>query len=421
MKISFDRFIDAVERRGIKLQRNGSEFYAEGLPCAFCGDEDHEPTKKVGDKVVANTLDRVRLLPVSSTYPKGHWFCRRCGYGGKRPDRGNNDGIDFLQRYCGMSFVDAYRTVTGENPPDRPLQGRNGTATRTSGQTAGANASFPPAKEARELRIQRNPWPCPSWTAKAAVLCCELDHRVNEFSAERMAEARRYIEEGRGIRLDVAPVLGVYWNPADKWEDPAQWGLKREKKLFIPRGIVIAIHRRTAAPWESGPWIVGLLVRRSNPSGESDKLRWVPFRDDGAGPDEPKIRTMVLGSLRAKGCPCILMEAALDACVVFQECGAEVAVISTNGATYPVDDDAAEMLKAASRLWAWPDADSAGMDAYRRWKKAFPSMELIEMPQDTEGRPWAKDATGLISERRRRPSCPTVRQILAGAGVVANG
>lgn len=406
LKTSFDRFTEAVERRGIELRRSGSEFYAVDLPCAVCGREGAENSRE--------PLDRVRLEPASANWPKGHWFCHHCGAW--------NDGVDFLTRYCGMPFVDAYRAVTGENPPDRPLhRRRNGTATKTPSQTVGANASFPPAQEARELRIQRNPWPCPSWTAKAAVLCCELDHRVHDFDARRMDEAWQYIEEGRGIRLDVAPVLGVYWNPADRYEDPRLWGLRRGKKLFIPKGIVIALHRRTVAPWEAGPWIVGLLVRRAEPSGESDKLRWVPFRDDGAGPDEPKIRTMVLGSMNAKGCPCIVMESALDAVLVFQECGAEAVVISTNGATYPLDEDAAGMLKAASRSWAWPDADEAGMNAFRRWKKTFPDLELIEMPQDAEGRPWAKDATGLVQERRRRPSCPTVRQILAGAGVVAHG
>lgn len=410
----FDRFVEAIERRGARMRPTASGFRAVGLACPRCGDKGHDPDR---------TLDRVRVFPFEDKHGRwrGRWFCNSC--------KATGDDVQFMED-SGLSFPDAYRTIFGENPPDRPMRrARNGGARRTATPpmgkaTAGAQAgkaNSSPAREARGWRIQRNPWPCPSWTAKAAVLCCELDHRVHDFDSRRMDEAWQYIEEGRGIRLDVAPVLGVYWNPADKWEDPAQWGLKREKKLFIPRGIVIAIHRRTAAPWESGPWIVGLLVRRSDPSGEADKLRWVPFRDDGAGPDEPKIRTMVLGSLRAKGCPCIVMESALDAVLVFQECGAEAVVISTNGAEYPLDEDAAGMLQAASRVWAWPDADGAGMEAYSRWKRTFPGMELIEMPQDAEGRPWAKDATGLVQERRRRPSCPTVRQILAGAGVVAHG
>lgn len=404
MTTSFDRFIDAVERRGVELRRSGSEYFAAGFPCPSCGREGFTgPDCK---------LDRVRLAPAGERWPLGHWFCHHCH------ERGT--GVHFLWKVLGVPYVEAYEAVTGYPPPDRPMQrNRNGSAGRTASQPAGREIP-PPAREARGWRIQQNPWPCPAWQAKASALCCELDHRVNDFDARRMDEARRWIEEGRGIRLDVAPVLGIFWNPADRYEDPALWGVKRERKIFVPRGICLFLHRRIYPPWESGPYIVGLLVRRANPSGDADKLRWVPFRDDDAGPEMPKIRTMLLGMTKAKGCPCIVMESALDAAVVFQEAQAEVAVISTNGATYPLDADCAEMLASASRAWAWPDADEAGMNAFRRWKKAFPSLELIEMPKDAEGRPWAKDATGLVQERRRRPSCPTVRQILAGAGVVAH-
>lgn len=409
MTTSFDRFIDAVQREGFELKRAGEEYYARDTPCPECGSSGSRD---------GGEMDRVRLFPADPTTAgrrRGRWYCHHCGAKG--------DGVDFLMRFCGKPFPDAFRAVTGENPPDRPMQrGRKGGATPPMGkvaavpQTAGASSS--PAKEAGDWRIRQNPHPCPAWQAKAAVLCCELDHRLNDFDARRMLEASRWIEEGRGIRLNAAPVLGIYWNPADRWEDPVRWGLKREKRLFIPRGIVIALHRRTRPPWEASPYIVGLLVRRSDPSGEADKLRWVPFRDDGAGQDFPKIRTMVLGLL---GMPVVLMESALDAALVFQECEATVAVVATCGATYPLDDDAAEFLRRAPRSWAWPDADDAGAEAFRRWKKAFPSLELISMPKDGAGRYWAKDATGLVPECRRRPSCPTVRQVLAGAGVVAHG
>ena len=399
---STDRFIDAVERRGVELRRSGSEYIALGQPCPACGSEGHTGREP---------LDRVRLEPASAKWPKAHYWCHRCGAW--------NDGVDFLMRAFGMSFPDAYRAVTGEAPPDRPMQRKcRETQRPRRGVPQTATPNSLPAKEERALKIQRNPLPCPAWMARSTALACEMDDRLAGAGAEYLADARRYIEDGRGIDLEWGADMGIYWNPRDRYEDPARWGLKREKKLFIPRGICIFLHRRTVPPWEGDPWIVGLLVRRANPSSEADKLRWVPFRDDDAGQDEPKIRTMVLG---LRGWPVVMLESALDAALAFQECWGTVAVVATCGASYPLDKDAAIMLKAAPKIWAWPDADKAGMDAFRRWKKAFPSLELIEMPKDAEGRPWAKDATGLISERRRRPECPTVRQILAGAGVVAHG
>ena len=406
----FDRFVEAIERRGAELRPTASGFRAVGLPCPKCGADGHDPDKP---------LDRVRLFPFEDNHGRrrSRWFCNSC--------KATGDDVAFMEAN-GMSFYDAYVAVMGEAPPDRPMsRNRNGRATgirKGDPQTVKPeNANSFPAREAREWRIRQNPWPCMAWMARATALCCELDHCHGDVGERHVAEALRWIEEGRGIRLDVAPTLGVYWNPRDRWEDPAVWGLKREKKLFIPKGVVIAQHRRTRPPWEASPWIVGLLVRRAEPSGDADKLRWVPFRDDGAGPEMPKIRTMLLGMTTAKGCPCIVMESALDAALVFQECGAEAAVIGMNGADYPLDEDCAEMLRSASRVWAWPDADTAGAEAFQRWRRAFPAMELIDMPKDAEGRPWAKDATGLISERRRRPSCPTVRQILAGAGVLGHG
>ena len=404
----FDRFVEAIERRGAELRPTASGFRAVGLPCPKCGADGHDPDKP---------LDRVRLFPFDDNHGRrrSRWFCNTC--------KSTGDDVSFMEA-CGMSFYDAYVAVMGEAPPDRPMsRNRNGSAMERCRERAKKTeaADSSPAREAREWRIRQNPWPCAEWMAKATALCCELDHCHGEVGERHVAEARRWIEEGRGIQLDVAPTLGIYWNPRDRYEDPKLWGLKRAKKLFVPKGVVIAQHRRTCPPWEAGPWIVGLLVRRAEPSGDADKLRWVPFRDDGAGPEMPKIRTMLLGMTTAKGCPCIVMESALDAALAFQESGAEAAVISTNGADYPLDEDCAEMLASASSAWAWPDADAAGMDAFRRWKKAFPSLKLIEMPKDAEGRPWAKDATGLVQERRRRPECPTVRSILESAGVVAHG
>ena len=424
MTTPFESFVEAVERDGARLKAVGSGFHAVGLPCPECGARDHEEWKSNSDgNRIRNELDRMRLSKFTDKdgRERGGWFCNKC--------EAKGDDVRYMMLAHGMSFYDAHVAIMGCPPPDRPMQrNRSNGSSRPQRPRKGDDqtetperAGFQHAQEDRDLRIQRNPWPCMEWTARAAALCCELDPRRDGIGERHLAEAYKYIEEGRGIRLDVAPVLGVYWNPADKFEDPARWGLKRAKKLFIPRGIVIAMHRRFYPPWESSPYIVGLLVRRANPSGNDDKLRWVPFRDDDAGQDEPRIRTMLLGMTTAKGCPCIVMESALDAALAFQECGAEAAVISLNGADYPLDADCAEVLASASRIWAWPDADDKGMAAFRRWKKAFPSMELIEMPKDAEGKPLAKDATGLVPVCRTRPDTPTVRQILAGAGVVAHG
>ncbi len=394
-----DRFLEAVERSGVEVRRSGSEFYAVDLACAFCGREGVENQR--------NPLDRVRLFAVDEDragYRRGRWFCHHCQECG--------DGVDFLMRYCGMSFPDAFRAVTGHEPPERPMQGREKRQAQKPSQAAGMRTQ---AAKAQEWRIRRNPAPNMEWQAQARVLTMRLDLRFNDAGADRIAEARHWIEEGRGIRLNNAPVFGVFWNPADRFEEPARWGLQRERKLFIPKGIVIAMTRYRYGPHCESGSIVGLLVRRAEPSGEQDKLRWVPFRDDDEGAERPKTRTMVLGF---KGQPVVVMESALDAALVYQETQGRVAVVSTCGATYPLDEDAAEFLREAPALWGMPDADQPGLAAFRRWRGAFPKMRQIFMPREAGGSPVAKDATALFTLNRTRPELPTVRQILEKQGVL---
>lgn len=392
-----DRFLDAVARRDVELRPSGNEYIARGVPCLRCGAEGHTGREP---------LDRVRLSPVSTQWPKGHWFCHRC--------RANNDGIDFLCHGLGMTFRDAHIAVLGYPPPDRPFRGRRGRAP-TAEQ---AQAPSLPKRQSAEggavaWRVQDNPWPCPAWTGEAMALIQRLDFRNGLADGRAEAEARQAIEQGRGIRLNNAPAFGVYWNPADRFEPAGMWGLKRAKKLYIPKGILIALLRYRWGPWCESPTVVGLLVRRAVAGPDGCRLQWVPFRDDDS--TMPKTRTMVLGEL---GQPVVVTESALDAALVYQEAQARVAVVSTCGATYPLDADAAAMMREAPKLWAWPDADEAGAHAFRRWCGAFPAMRPIAMPAGPDGRPAAKDPTELARLCRGNAALPTVKDILQTQGVI---
>ena len=408
MTTPFDRFVEAVERNGARLKPNpGKGFRAVDLPCPECGSRDHEEwkTNSDGDRI-RNDLDRMRLFRFVDKQgrERGGWYCNKCGEKG--------DDVLYMEKAYGMSFYDAHVAIMGCPPPDRPMQGRERRQAQTLCPSKGVRAQTP---EQQKWRIRRNPAPNGEWQAQARLLTMRLDLRFNDAGADRIAEARHWIEEGRGIRLSNAPVFGVFWNPADKFEEPAKWGLLRERKLFIPKGIVIAMTRYRYGPHCESGSIVGLLVRRAEPSGEQDKLRWVPFRDDDDGPERPRTRTMVLGF---KGQPVVVMESALDAALVYQEAQGCVAVVSTCGATYPLDEDVAEFLKEAPALWAMPDTDQPGLAAFRRWRGAFPKMRQIFMPREAGGSPVAKDATELFRLNRTRPELPTVRQILEKQGVL---
>jgi hypothetical protein len=240
-----------------------------------------------------------------------------------------------------------------------------------------------------------------------------LDFRNGIADGRAEAEARRFIEDGRGIRLNNAAAFGVYWNPADRFEPPSLWGLKRAKKLYIPKGILIALLRYRWGPWCESPTVAALLVRRAVTGPNGERLQWVPFRDDDS--TLPKTRTMLLGEA---GLPVVVTESALDAALVYQEAQARVAVVSTCGATYPLDADAAAVMREAPALWAWADADEAGAQAFRRWRGAFPAMRPIAMPAGPDGRPVAKDPTELARLCRENAGLPTVKDILQEQGVI---
>ncbi len=469
MYFGSDGFLRAVESHGVSLREaagwGGDEWIAEDGYCPAChGREAGQrmlTSRQKNRGAKANEPDRVRLFPVDAgklSRRNGHWYCHRC--------EANGDGIDFLRRRFGLSFVDAFKAIHGMPPPDRqgwksaPPKGRASPATARpepaatfpmGGQTTPPKtmrgtppaakqaplrqASLPPAPEAKTAepwRIQANPWPCMEWEAQARVLACKLDPLNRDCvgasyvqGRRALEEARAQIEQGRGIPLEVASACGVYWNPvSDLFFPSSAWGLKRktidratgeekEAKLWVPRGIVIALTRyRYERHTESGT-IVGLLVRCADPEVTGCKLRWVPFRDDGS--DLPRTRTMVLGMA---GQPAVVTESALDAVLLYYQSEGRLAAVSTCGAAYPLDEDAAELLRSAPRLWAWPDADEAGREAFAKWRRAFPAMQAIHMPKGADGMPAAKDPTELARLSKAHPELPTVRQILETQGVL---
>ena len=447
-----DGFLRAVERHGVSLRQAQGWGVEEDGYCPEChgrGGAERELTARQRKRgAEANRPDRVRLFPVDpAKAPRrnGHWFCHKC--------EANGDGIDFLRRRFGLSYVAAYTEIHGTPPPDRqgwksaPPKGR-GSAGRASPATArpAPAATFPmsgqttppktkpatlpslspapEAKTAEQWRIQANPWPCMEWQAQARLLAIRLDPLNSHCVAtsyvrgrRALEEARAQIERGRGIPLEVASACGVYWNPVSDLFIPAgAWGLRRASKLWVPRGIVIALTRGSVPHGDSDGHCVGLLVRCADPDVTGCKLRWVACRDDDS--PLPRTRTLILG--RA-GQPAIVTESALDAVLLYHLSEGRLAAVSTCGAAYPLDEDAAELLRSAPSLWAWPDADKAGQEAFAKWKGAFPTMQAVSMPKGADGRAVAKDPTELarLHNGAHPAGLPTVRQILETQGVLS--
>ncbi len=438
-----DGFFNALERRGLQLVYAGwskepDEHYIVGGDCPHCHREGANPDPR-------HKGDRVKVFPIDSTRrgreETGHYFCRHCGAHG--------DGVAFIMAYFNLPKSElpaVYYEITGKRLPDRKgwvqkgkqVQARPCSMTKPEQQaqrqpepnTVPELVHMPrtsPAKSLVQLesvqqkswRVRHNPYPNPQWMDCAALLAWRLHPTLYlPDNQAGLAEARHWIEENRGINLDFAANCGVYWNPVARnlsRSQCAMWGLNREW-IGIPRGIVIMQQRHffNDMPY-CGAEIVGMQVRLAVPQANGNRLMWMPWRNEGE--DVPGVRSLALG---LKGLPVVVTESALDAVLVLQDAGGwnAIAVVSPCGASYALDEDATEWLKDAPEIWAFPDADAAGEEAFIKWQTAFPKMRKIEMPSGQDGKPIAKDPTDLARMNRTRNDLPTVRQILKKHGVI---
>lgn len=428
-----DRFFTAIERHGGALfkpagSRDPSEMCVEGGDCPNC--------HRAGADERAHVADRLRVFAVDAYKrgrARGHWFCHRC--------RENGDGVDFIMRYFRLpksEWASVYEEVTGERPPDRqdwvPRAGqvpaRASSTTRPVTRPELQPAAEPEVMPAQQVQpeparsaswaVRPNPYPNVNWTAKATVLACRLHPAEYRAGDQALAEARHWLEEERGIKLEFAADCGIFWNPRPvslSRTQCAEWGLDWSW-IGIPKGVVIMqqryCHNVTPADLLESAYPVGMQVRLAVPKPNGNRLMWIPWRNDGQ--DVPGVRSLALG---LRGLPVVVTESALDAVLVLQEAGGwdKLAVVSPCGAAYALDEDAAKWLRQAPEIWAWPDADEAGEQAFRRWQRTFPNMQKIEMPKDADGKPVAKDPTDLAKQCRQNPNLPTVRQILKKNGV----
>lgn len=270
----------------------------------------------------------------------GAYLCRQCGVVG--------DGIQFLREFLGMSYPEACGAL-GLMPRDvRPSFSAGGKLPRHSGTrpalsrhiaaaapVSPAPATLPPAR----------------WREAAAAFLAECQRGL-ETSVEAVLALT-----GRYLTPDTARACGLGWNPRDRYEFREAWGLEPaagRDKMLLPRGLLIATRRRSG--------VVGLTVRCPDDRPEGRPKYWqvsgsanLPF---------------VAGR---SGLPVVLLESALDACLVWAESRGQCAAVGFMGSTKPPDADTAVFIAAAPVIIGSPDNDDAGRAAWQRWNRAFPA------------------------------------------------
>lgn len=339
------------------------ESFKSKSPCELAG-----PCPRCGGR------DRFLVWPKR---PRGGaYLCRGCGAQG--------DGIEFLREFMGLSYLEACSALGLTPKSNRASFPARGTSLRHSGtrpalsRRAAAPQVFPstPPPASAEL-------PPAHWREAAAAFLAGCQRGL-ETSVEAVLALT-----GRYLTPDTARACGLGWNPADRYERRDAWGLspvEGREKLLLPRGLVIATRRRSG--------VVAVTVRCPDDRPEGRPKYWqvagscnVPF---------------VAGRF---GLPVVLLESALDACLVWAESQGQCAAVAFMGSSKPVDADTAAFISAAPLILAALDNDDAGRAAWQRWSRAFPSA----MCSPTVG---FKD----LGEMHRAALTPPLREEIPTAG-----
>ena len=312
--------------------------------------------------------DRFVILP--DRPPTGRYFCRQCGASG--------DGIDYLRRFEGLSYVDACRAF-GVQPREYARQGENAPQKRNMGHS-GAYQRKPPQQAKPSLcesvtRVTSDQkevvTPPQAWQTHAAAFAAECLEAVGR-SLDAQAEIYGNHRGGRGLYPAGAVDAGIGWNPRPRFESRRAWGLPpqegaaRPDLLTLPRGVVVVTRRAGA--------VVNLTIRRPNADLDAHP-DWKKFHQVAGSTNAPYI----VGS---RGLPVVLVEAALDAALLHQEAGHLVSAVALMGASKRPDREAVDFITAAPVVIACPDNDPAGKKALDRWRAFFPCPVVSIRPLD---------------------------------------
>jgi DNA primase len=306
------RYVDLLALIGAAVpltkvaRTNGGEYHG---PCPFC---------KAGD-------NRFHVWP---TPAQGNpsWWCRTCERTG--------DAISYLRERDGVGFREALR-ILGLRQDEGPLH-------KTLEPLEPPEAVAPPT---------------PRWQEQAS--------RFSDWSEKRLwqsggTQAMAWLQ-GRELSLTTVIRADLGYNPQERWDAPAAWGLPPEHgQVWLPRGIVI--------PWLVEGAIWKLVIRR--PADTDGRGKYITVSGSS--------NTLYNVDALTPGQPAVLTEGVFDALAIQQAAG-ELAAGVAAGTTWArrmrwicalalcrpvlVAYDADEAGEAASAYWL----DVLGERA-RRWR-----------------------------------------------------
>lgn len=322
----------ALIRADVPLKRQsahgGGEYHG---PCPFCGGLDRPGA------------DRFMVWPV-----EGRYWCRRCGR--------NGDAVAYVQQRHNCSFAEAclrlgLSPARGDAHPRPSDRGR--VATRRAAESAGSR--LPPPRASRET--ERGPLgasdavpPSTRWQARGLAFTHNCADRLWSSEGRR---ALAWLTATRGLSEETIRAAGLGFNPTDRYESPAAWGLPpAHKRVWLPRGITI-------------PWLDGELLWRVNIRRPAGSPKYIGPAGFGSGLyGAPDI---------VRGRPVILLEGEFDAQTVVQAAPDLATAVATGSTCGSRGKQWIDLLRHCSMVLVAFDSDEAGEAASAYWMAALPN------------------------------------------------
>ena len=215
-----------VNQRMKKVANTSGGEYAG--PCPQCGGE-----------------DRFRVWPDHPDSDTGRYWCRQCEWSG--------DGIQYLRDVHGLSFPEACEELGATHKLDKPTKRRPRRRRQRKKTTP------------KPRKVHRPPGE--QWQERAVELAIACYERLY---TDEGAKALAYLH-GRGLSDAIIYRACLGYHPADTYETPEQWGLKRDDDVWLPRGITI--------PWqvaEPNDYLLWRLKVRRPKVEKKKRYRQVP-------------------------------------------------------------------------------------------------------------------------------------------------
>lgn len=273
--------------------------------------------------------DRFQLVPDERRPGRWWWWCRQCG------ERG--DDVDLYQRLTGATkreALEAFGIARGrEHRQPRPAVRR----------------ATPPRRQPPKERI-----PPPEWQDSALALIARAREDLLKYASE--SALRKQLAK-RHLSIADAESMGIGWIPCGLYVPAETWGLPPGKRLWIPRGLIVPVYRRSG--------VLRLKVRMVDRDDidRSDGAKWRMVRGSGIGP-------LVRG---AAGGTLIVTESELDALQLQARAPDGVAVAGMGSAAWPVTEEALPHFREARSILLALDRDDAGGRATSRFMDVFPN------------------------------------------------